>query len=176
MVHSRISEKGFRDRPGVALRDARWLEVDADIASAVRHFEHSSALFRKGGFERPGLEGYQASMALMHSLQSGHTSLEGGLLRILEMLSEERPVGEDWHVALIRRVAAALPERRPAILSAELAAAADETRRFRHRAVHNYDSFRATEIGQTIRAADMLASRLKPEIGAFRDAIDPPSA
>ena len=115
-------------------------------------------------------------MALMHSLQSGHTSLEGGLLRILEMLSEERPVGEDWHVALIRRVAAALPERRPAILSAELAAAADETRRFRHRAVHNYDSFRATEIGQTIRAADMLASRLKPEIGAFRDAIDPPSA
>lgn len=155
------------------MRDARWLEVDADIASAVGHFERSAALFRKGGFERPGLEGYQASMALMHALQSGHTSLEGGLLRILEMLSEERPVGEDWHMALIRRVATALPERRPAILSAELADAADETRRFRHRAVHNYDSFRVAEIGQTIRAAELLASRLKSEIQSFRQTIDP---
>jgi hypothetical protein len=113
-------------------------------------------------------------MALMHALQSGHTSLEGGLLRILEMLHEERPVGEDWHMALIRRVATVLPDRRPAILSPELAEAADETRRFRHRAVHNYDSFRVTEIAQTIRAAETLATRLATEIRAFRDLIDPP--
>jgi hypothetical protein len=45
-------------------------------------------------------------MALMHALQSAHTSLESGLLRVLEMLGEERPVGEDWHAALIRRIAA----------------------------------------------------------------------
>lgn len=146
------------------MRDARWLEVDFDIASAVSHFERSAALFKKGGFDQPGLAGYQASMALMHALQSGHTSLEGGLLRILEMLQEERPVGEDWHMALIRRVATMLPERRPAILSSELAAAADETRRFRHRAVHNYDSFRVTEISQTIRAAETLAGSLGREI------------
>ena len=155
------------------MKDARWLEVDADIASAISHFEQSTALFRKGGFDRAGLEGYQASMALMHALQSGHTSLEGGLLRILEMLSEERPAGDDWHMALIRRVATKLPKRRPAILSAALSEAADETRRFRHRAVHNYDSFRVAEIGQTIRAAELLAARLKTEIEAFRRAIDP---
>jgi hypothetical protein len=95
------------------------------------------------------------------------------LLRILEMLSEERPVGEDWHMALIRRVATVLPGRRPSILSMELADAADETRRFRHRAVHNYDSFRVAEIGQTIRSAELLASRLKAEIQAFGQAVDP---
>jgi hypothetical protein len=156
------------------VRDARWLEVDSDVGSAVSHFERSAALFRKGGFEQPALEGYQASMALMHALQSGHTSLEGGLLRILEMLHEERPVGDDWHMALIRRVATALPDRRPAILSSALAEAADETRRFRHRAVHNYDSFRVAEIGQTIRAAETIAARLKTEVRTFRDAIDPP--
>lgn len=158
------------------MRDARWLEVDSDIASAVTHFERSAALFRKGGFDQAGLAGYQASMALMHALQSGHTSLEGGLLRILEMLHEERPVGEDWHMALIRRVSTVLPDRRPAIISAVLAAAADETRRFRHRAVHNYDSFRVAEIGQTIQAAETLAAKLKSEVRVFRDAIDPQSA
>jgi hypothetical protein len=153
--------------------DARWFEVDADIGSAVEHFRHSLALHAKGGFEAPGLEGYQASMALMHALQSAHTSLEGGLLRILEMLGEERPVGEDWHYALIRRVAADLPGRRPAILTAPLAEAADETRRFRHRAAHNYDSFRLSEIGPTIAAAERLSKRLEAEIRAFKDVIDP---
>jgi len=112
-------------------------------------------------------------MALMHALQSGQTSLEGALLRILEMLAEERPVGDDWHMALIRRAATALPERRPAILSKELADFADETRRFRHRAVHNYDSFRVAEVASTISAAEALAASFRSEIEAFKDVIDP---
>ncbi len=90
-------------------------------------------------------------MALMHALQSAYTSLEGGLLRILEMLGEERPVGENWHAALIKRVAAALPGQRPAILGERLARAADETRRFRHPATHNYDSFQVQEATRTKR-------------------------
>lgn len=173
MVHAGAHPQNFGYSAGAPVKDARWLEVDADIGSAVRHFEQSVALFRKGGFDEPGLAGYQASMALMHALQSGHTSLEGGLLRILEMLTEERPVGEDWHVALIRRVATDLPARRPVILSAALAKCADETRRFRHRAVHNYDSFRVTEIEPTIRAAETLARELPAEIERFKSAIDP---
>src|SRR5688572_5322996 len=113
-------------------------------------------------------------MALMHSLQSAHTSLEAGLLRILEMLGEERPVGEDWHRALVTRVGMALSGLRPAILGASLARAADETRRFRHRATHNYDSFDIGEIGRTIEAAKLLAARLREDVAAFKDAIDRP--
>ena len=155
------------------MTDARWFEVDADIDSAVRHFRRGIALFEKGGFDAEGLEGYQAAMALMHSLQSAHTSLEGALLRILEMLREERPVGEDWHMTLVRRVSSGLSGKRPPVLSASLAAAADETRRFRHRAVHNYDSFRISEIAGTIRAAEKLVAGLKAEIEAFKASVDP---
>ncbi len=157
------------------MRDARWFEVDSDIESAVTHFRQSIALFRKGGFDAAGLEGYQASMALMHALQSAHTSLEAGLLRILEMLGEDRPVGEDWHRALIRRVGADLSGLRPAILSKALAEAADQTRRFRHRAVHNYDSFSIAEIGRTMLAAEVLAEELRCALDEFRAAIDVPS-
>nr|MBA3519616.1 hypothetical protein [Hyphomicrobiales bacterium] len=155
-----------------AVSDARWFEVDADFGSAVRHFRQSMALFQMGGFTSPGLQGYQASMALMHARQSAHTSLEAGLLRILEMLGEERPVGEDWHSALIWRAAADFPGR-PAILSGPVAKAADETRRFRHRATHNYDSFRIAEISRTLQAAEVLVAELPGQLTAFRTAIEP---
>jgi hypothetical protein len=43
------------------MSDARWFDVEADMRSAVRHFERGIELFEKGGFDRPGLDGYQAS-------------------------------------------------------------------------------------------------------------------
>ena len=156
------------------MSDARWFEVEADIDAAIRHFRQSVELYRKGGFDAPGLDGYQAEMALMHALQSAHTSLEAGFLRILEMLGEERPVGENWHADLISRVAAALPGRRPAIITTQIAEAATETRRFRHRATHNYDNFRVGEVSRTIEAAAALAGGLEADILAFRNIIDPP--
>jgi uncharacterized protein YutE (UPF0331/DUF86 family) len=156
------------------MSDARWFEVQADVEAAVRHFRQSIELYRKGGFDASGLDGYQAEMALMHALQSAHTSLESGFLRILEMLGEERPVGENWHADLITRVSAVLPGRRPAIISKQIAEAATETRRFRHRATHNYDSFRVEEVSRTIEAAAVLAGGLEADILAFRTIIDPP--
>jgi len=54
------------------MSDARWFEVDSDIEAAVRHFGQSVELYRKGGFDAPGLDGYQAEMALMHALQSAN--------------------------------------------------------------------------------------------------------
>lgn len=95
-------------------------------------------------------------------------------MRILEILGEERPIGETWHADLIRRVAAPLPGRRPAILGPALAAAATETRRFRHRAAHNYDSFEIGQASRTIEAADALSRGLAAEILGFKSAIDPP--
>lgn len=156
------------------MSDARWFEVQADVEAAIRHFQRSVDLYRKGGFDAPGIDGYQAEMALMHALQSAHTSLEGSFLRILEMLGEERPVGENWHADLIARVAAVLPGRRPAIISTRIAEAATETRRFRHRATHNYDSFRVQEVFRTIEAAATLARGLQADILVFRNIIDPP--
>ena len=156
------------------MTDGRWFDVDADIRAAVDHFQRSVALHGQGGFDTAGLEGYKAQMALMHSLQSGHTSLEGALVRILEMLGEERPVGDNWHADLIRRSAAPMPNSRPAILSESLALAADETRRFRHIATRNYDNFRVEAALPTVEAARLLADGLAAEIAAFKDVIDQP--
>jgi hypothetical protein len=125
-----------------------------------------------GGFDAPGLEGYKAQMALMHSLQSGHTSLAGALVRILEMLGEERPTGDNWHADLIRRAAASWSGR-PAILSESVARAADETQRFRHIATRNYDNFRVEAATPTIGAARHLAAGLAGDISAFKRTIDP---
>jgi hypothetical protein len=154
--------------------DGRWFDVDADIRAAADHFQRAVALHDQGGFDLPDLNGYKAQMALMHSLQSGHTSLEGALLRILEMLGEERPVGDNWHVDLIRRAAAPMPRSRPVILSESLAMAADETRRFRHIATHNYDNFPIEAAAPTIEAAKQLADGLAAEIATFQGIIDPP--
>ena len=52
------------------MSDARWFEADLDVRAAVDHFEKSIRLHEKGRFDDPGLEGYQAEMALMHALQS----------------------------------------------------------------------------------------------------------
>jgi hypothetical protein len=91
------------------------------------------------------------------------------------MLGEEKPVGENWHADLVKRVGRTIPGGRPAILSLRLVEAANETRRFRHRATHNYDSFDVRETTRTIAAARMLASDLAREIFGFKQEIDPSS-
>jgi hypothetical protein len=154
--------------------DGRWFEVDRDIDAAVRHFRQAVALYGEGGFDASGLAGYRATMAIMHALQSVHTSLESALVRILEMLGEEPPLGENWHRDLIKRVAAARPLARPAVLPERLAKAADETRRSRRRATHNYDDFEVDEAAPAIEAATLLANEIQAAIGRFKDIIDPP--
>jgi hypothetical protein len=156
--------------------DARWTEVDDDIASACRHFANAARLFDDGGFEADGLMGYRNRMALMHAMQAGHTSLEGALKRTLEILNEEAPRGEQSHADLVRRVSRPMNRpghARPAILTPEVARDVDESRRFRHRASHDYDNFEPERAIPSIEAARRLAKALGPCITSFRDRIDP---
>lgn len=159
------------------MSDARWIEVDDDVESACAHFNNAAMLFDQGGFDADDLSGYKARMALLHAMQSGHTSLEAALKRILVILGEESPAGDYSHAELIKRAARSIdtPDHaRPAILSGDLARAADESRRFRHRATHDYDNFVPTLAVPSIDAARFLASGLKTSIKSFRDLIDPP--
>lgn len=79
-------------------------------------------------------------MALMHCMQSGHTSVEIALGLLLDMPDEDHPSGQDWHRRLIDRLAKPLEDKfaRPAILHTGLAADLHETRSFRHRATRSY--------------------------------------
>lgn len=160
------------------MTDTRWLDVEDDLAAATRHFRNTARLYDAGGFDEPDLDGYRVRMGLQHAMQAGYTPLEGALHRILDILGEEAPTGPNSHADLVRRVSrpVRLPDRsRPAILTSEAAADADEARRFRHRAAHDYDSFQPDRAAPSIAAARRLADSLEHSIRAFRDQIDPPS-
>jgi hypothetical protein len=151
--------------------DDGWIEIDRDKASAVTHFSRAGQIADDPAFEADDLAGYTMQMAFMHAMQSGHTSLENALTRILRLLGEALPTGESWHADLIQRVAIALTSR-PAILPPDLAEAADETRRFRNRAVRSYDNFKSERAKPAIQAAARLAAGLSGAIAAFRQVID----
>lgn len=150
-----------------------WKDVEADLESMMRHFEGSDELYKQLG-ELPDRWDYVSTMALLHSMQSGYTSAEAALVRILSVLREERPTGPDWHQVLIRRLATALDGEfaRPALLSPELAAALQEARSFRHRAMHVYDDFDIRRFPAALTAAKTILRLLPQEVEVFRAAID----
>lgn len=159
------------------MSDARWIEVDDELESACRHFDNAAKIYDEGGFDSPALAGYKMRMALLHAMQSAHTSLEAALKRILGILGEELPSGDQAHADLIRRVAkivTAPGHERPAILPADVARDVDESRRFRHRAIHDYDNFEPERALPSIEAARRLALSLRPAIASFREVVDPP--
>jgi FAD/FMN-containing dehydrogenase len=151
------------------MSDARWFEIEAAVAAAVRHFAGASTIFAQipGAADR-----YLVEMAFMHAMLAGQTSLETALLRILELYGEEAPTGSRWHADLVRRAANAVGSR-PPVLEGEVAAAADETRRFRSVSAHAYDSFDHTRATKAVEGAVLLATRLASEIARFRQISDP---
>ncbi len=108
----------------------------------------------------------------MHAMQSGHTSLEAALSRILDLLGEEMPSGRDWHADLIRRAARPMADR-PEILPPVVAEAASETRRFRHVAMRSYGTFDPALAQPAVAAARLLAAGLANAVILFRKRVDP---
>jgi uncharacterized protein YutE (UPF0331/DUF86 family) len=167
------------------MSDARWADVEDDIKNASVHFIMATRLFDAGGLapfdpegmaELQDIESYKSKMAILHAMQSAHTSLEAALKRILQILGEEEPTGDQSHADLIKRVrkAITMPGReRPAILPDDVAQDADETRRFRHSAAHDYNNFDPSRATPSIDAARRLGQKLKLSIDEFRAVVDP---
>ena len=154
------------------MTDARWLEVFDDMRWSVEHFGRAGEIARLGGFEGPALEPYKSRMALMQAMQAGHTSLESGLERILDILGEAKPVGASYHADLVHRAAREVPGSRPPIIDKPLARAIDETRRFRHIARKNYNMFEISEAGRALEAAAEIHQSLLGAIEDFRSRIE----
>lgn len=158
------------------MTDARWIEVGDDLESACRHFGNAARLYDEGGFDADDLGGYRSRMAFLHAMQSAHSSLERALMRILDILGEEAPAGEQSHADLIKRVSRSVGapgHPRPAMVSPDIARDVDETQRFWHRATHDYDNFDPALAVLSVEAARRLAVSLKPSIAAFREQVDP---
>ncbi len=154
------------------MSDARWLEIDAAVASAVHHFSGAATIYDRLRQISDNDDAYMVEMAFMHAMQAGHTSLESALLRILGLFEEEPPTGAQWHADLIRRAVRPVGDR-PAILTGAIGDAADETRQFRNVAARAYDNFKAERAREAVASARLLASELAPSISAFRALVDP---
>jgi len=158
------------------MSDARWIEVDDDFKKAATLFGKAVDVYTTSDFsdDPSDLENFKSEMAFMHAMQSGHTSLENGLVRILDIMKEDVPTGRNWHADLISR-AARKTDNRPAILTDAVMLRADETRRFRNVATRNYSNFRIDEARKAVEAAQFLAQNIVADILRFKNVIDPPT-
>lgn len=147
----------------------RWGDLLDAARSAASHFRAAEEIFNEGRLETTGSLGYRARMAFYHAMQSGHTALESALKRALAALGQRLPSGSEWHKALIREAARPLGPGGP-VLSPELAAAADETREFRHFASHSYDApFDPQKARPAVDAGRILADRIEGELAALAE-------
>lgn len=154
------------------MSDARWIEVEADFASAIRYFRLAVEHYEVGGFDStdPRLR-FRAEAAVQMAIQSGYTSLESGMERVLELLGEAKPVGSSYHADLVRRLSRSLPGDRPALFDDKLFAQIDELRRFRHVVRHNYDNFNFAAAQSGIEAAASAGEALGPALLRFREIL-----
>lgn len=154
---------------------ARWFLAERDFESASQHFSMACRIFEHGGFDRSDISGYMAEGAFLHAIGSGHTSLESGLKRIFAILGEDVPMDhESWHRDLIELAGADI-EGRGRVLPPGLCAHAQETRKMRNVARHNYDFFLKSKAALVIESAKVLAEQLPKCLRDFVRRIDPPS-
>jgi len=153
--------------------DDRWIEVQGDFQSAQRHFETAQRLYVRGSETDDEDQEQVFALAFMHAMQAGYTSLEAGMVRIMTMVHEDVPEGEQWHADVVRRMSQAIDGKRPALLGSGLSPAVNETRRFRHVATHTYDDFNWADAKRPVEAARLIAASLMSVFREFQQKLDP---
>lgn len=112
---------------------------------------------------------------MMHAMQMAHTSAEVALEKVLNILGETPPSGDNWHADLPDRAGRVVTGEfaRPAILPPDVLADLHETRRFRHVATRSYDQFDPSRAAPSFAAAKRLVIAFPPAIQRFRESVDP---
>lgn len=144
-----------------------WDDIDDDLASAKAHFTQAVALYAAG------VGDYVSSMAFQHAMQSGYTSFETAMKRLLHLVDEPLPVGPDWHAVLVKRLGRSIEGRRPAVIDDALLGRVEELRRFRHVAMHAYDDFEPRRAALPVEAAAAFLAGIDAAMSMFRRAVDP---
>ena len=150
-----------------------WGDIEQDLTNCRRHLSTAVDLFGSRRFETDDATRYFDEMAFMHMMQSGYTSLEAAMKRLLGLLGEELPKGSDWHADLLRRLRSPVAGARPEIIDETLFRAADGVRRFRHVAMHNYDYFDEARAALAVKDAETVLADIGPALARFRAMIDP---
>lgn len=155
------------------MSDARWRDVQRNLTSAERNIAFAITVFEADELRSGTYAAERSRQAFMHALQTGYTSIETAFRRTLAILGEAEPTGPDWHRSLLERIAEPIPGSRPALVGLDLYAALNELLRFRHVAMHAYDSFEPERAASAVSAARSVFPALSDQIGEFRRTIDP---
>ena len=68
-----------------------WNDVERDLASSQRHFSLAVDLFDELQDVVPSRDQYVRTLGFLHAMQSGYTSFEAGMKRLLALLDEPLP-------------------------------------------------------------------------------------
>lgn len=95
-----------------------------------------------------------------------------GVERLFELtarhIDQAAPKGESWHQDLINQMAQEMPDVRPAMISADVAAGLDEYRRFRHLVRNVYaTNLVPSKMQGLLERLPPLWNRLRAELMAF---------
>lgn len=114
---------------------------------------------------------YLDSAAL--NLHDFYAGLERLLALIAASVDESAPAAQEWYRDLLRQMGAAVPEVRPAVLSAETVKELDEYLGFRH-VVRNIYAFEFDweRIERLVRRLRPVFERVKAELLAFADLLE----
>ena len=83
----------------------------------------------------PGAASVRAIASILHDFYSG---IDKVFRRIAQDVDGEVPRGDNWHMDLLQRMAIAIPDVRPAVISTGLSETLVEYLRFRHLFRHVY--------------------------------------
>lgn len=111
--------------------------------------------------------------AVALNLHGFYSGAERIFTHIAEVIDDNPPRGESWHLLLLQQMMREIPKIRPSVISIETGAKLDEYRRFRHVVrnvyTHNFDPIK---IGKLVADALPLFERLKAEVSAFADFLE----
>lgn len=151
-----------------------WNDVERDLASSRRHFTLAVEVFDELHDMLQSREQYVRTMGFLHAMQSGYTSFEAGIKRLLALLDEPLPTGSDLHKALLRRLEEPAPGSRPALIEEPaLKRALRGLLAFRHVAAHVYDEFDRDRAALAVKDARVFLAGIDPALARFRAIVDP---
>lgn len=104
-------------------------DIDRELKNLERLVRSMSDLVKRIPPQGPTEIELRAAGSLLHDF---YTGLEKIFQRIALRVDGDLPVGEDWHLQLLQRMASPLEDLRPQVITEEQAERLEEYLRFRH--------------------------------------------
>jgi hypothetical protein len=147
-----------------------FLDIEADLAEVAREATLLEAAAARAApllaADADPIARYIHVSAVASGTERIYSGIEKALTRVARDIDGHVPSGADWHATLLRRLTLEVPDRRPAMLSAETYRLLDGLRAFRHRVRHSY-----TQDLNPPLVLDQAAS-VSPALRAVRDDIE----